>query len=405
LHIAPLTAKFNPETKKKQIGFSMTDATPSAPASAPVPEIPGELAARRIIHIDMDAFFASIEQREHPEWRGKPVIVGGSPERRGVVSTASYEARKFGIHSAMPAKTAHRLCPNGIFVPGDIALYRAVSHQIREIFARFTDLVEPLSIDEAFLDVTHNRRGEPSATRLAMELQRTIFAETGLTASAGVSFNKFLAKVASDYRKPAGLTVITPRRFRVFLDALPIEKFYGVGEVSAKTFRRLGVANGAELLQTPLEVLLDTFGKIGRFYYDIVRGIDPRPVDPSENRQSMGREITLPRDIDDPIGLHDLLRHLAVKVSAMLEKKHLAGRTVTLKVRYEDFTTVTRSMTHAAPVAAADALEQTGALLLKRTEAGLRKVRLLGLSVSGFPHEDPGKAVQLELPLEWRDGE
>ena len=393
--------------KKKQIGIFMTDATPAAPAPAPppAPEIPGELAARRIIHIDMDAFFASIEQREHPEWRGKPVIVGGSPERRGVVSTASYEARKFGIHSAMPAKTAHRLCPNGIFVPGDIALYRAVSHQIREIFARFTDLVEPLSIDEAFLDVTQNRRGEPSATRLAMELQRTIFAETGLTASAGVSFNKFLAKIASDYRKPAGLTVITPRRFRAFLDALPIEKFYGVGEVSAKTFRKLGVANGAELLQTPLEVLLDTFGKVGRFYYDIVRGIDPRPVDPSENRQSMGREITLPRDIDDPIGLHDLLRHLAVKVSAMLEKKHLAGRTVTLKVRYEDFTTVTRSMTHAAPVAAADALEQTGAILLKRTEAGARKVRLLGLSVSGFPHEDPGKAVQLELPLEWRDRE
>ena len=365
-----------------------------------MPELSAE---RKIIHIDMDAFFASIEQREHPEWRGKPVIVAGDPDRRGVVSTASYEARKFGIHSAMPAKTAHRLCPNGIFVPGDMALYRAVSHQIRAIFARYTDLVEPLSIDEAFLDVTRNRKNEPSATRLAMALQRTIFAETGLTASAGVSFNKFLAKIASDYRKPAGLTVITPQRFRAFLDGLPIEKFYGVGEVSAKTFRKLGIANGAELLQAPLELLLETFGKVGRFYYEIVRGIDLRPVDPTEDRQSMGREITLPRDIDDPIGLRELLHRLAVKVSAMLEKRKLAGRTVTLKVRYEDFTTVTRSLTFPAPVAAAEALEQTGVELLQRTEAGARKVRLMGLSVSGFPHEDPDKAVQLELPLEWQD--
>ena len=356
---------------------------------------------RKIIHIDMDAFFASIEQREHPEWRGKPVIVGGSPERRGVVSTASYEARRFGIHSAMPAKTAHRLCPNGIFVSGDLALYREVSREIRAIFHHYTDLVEPLSIDEAFLDVTRNRVGEPSATRLAMRIQREIRLETGLTASAGVSFNKFLAKIASDWRKPAGLTVIPPGRFQEFLDRLPIEKFYGVGKVSAATFRKLGIADGAGLRQAPLELLLENFGKIGRFYYEIVRGIDRRPVDPGENRQSMGREITLPRDIDDPIGLRELLHRLAGKVSALLAGKKLAGRTVTLKVRYEDFTTVTRSITQPAPVAAPEILEQCGVLLLARTEAGKRKVRLMGLSVSGFPHEDPAKAVQLELPLEW----
>ncbi len=356
---------------------------------------------RKIIHLDMDAFFASIEQRDHPEWRGLPVIVGGSPERRGVVSTASYEARRYGIHSAMPAKTARRLCPDGIFVPGDMGRYGAVSEQIRGIFHRFTDLVEPLSIDEAFLDVTRNKFNEPSATRLTMQIQQAIRRETGLTASAGVSFNKFLAKIASDWRKPAGLTVITPERAREFIDRLPIEKFYGVGEATARIFHRLGIADGAMLHAASLELLLENFGKVGHFYYQIVRGIDPRPVDPAESRKSIGREITLPRDIDDPIGLRDLLRHLAERVALLLEREKISGRTVTLKLRYDDFTTVTRSLTHPTPVARAFELERTGVILLERTEAGKRKVRLMGLSVSGFPAETSDLPIQPELPLGW----
>ncbi len=362
-----------------------------------------ELLRRKIIHIDMDAFFASIEQRDHPEWRGLPLIVAGSPERRGVVSTASYEARQFGIHSAMPSKTAHRLCPNGIFVAGNMSRYREVSDEIRAIFHQVTDLVEPLSIDEAFLDVTRNKLHEVSATRLAMRLQRAIWERTRLTASAGISYNKFLAKTASDWRKPAGLTVITPSRAREFIDRLPIEKFYGVGEATAKVFRRLQITNGAELFRAPLELLLEHFGKVGQFYYRIARGIDLRPVDPTESRKSLGREITLPRDIDDPIGLRELLHHLAIRVADLLSKEKLAGRTITLKVRYEDFSTVTRSLSSPTPVAAAEALEQTGVLLLARTEAGQRKVRLMGLSVSGFPDETPGKPLQPELPLEWPD--
>lgn len=356
---------------------------------------------RKIIHVDMDAFFAAVEQLDHPQWRGLPVIVGGTPERRGVVSTASYEARKFGIHSAMPAKTARRLCPHGIFVEGNMMRYREISRQIRGIFRQVTDVIEPLSIDEAYLDVTVNKLNEPSATRLAIYLQNRILSETGLTASAGVSFNKFLAKIASDWRKPAGLTVITPSRAEKFLFQLKIEKFYGVGAATAKQFNKLNVKTGADLYRLPLDFLISHFGKAGIFYYNIVRGIDPRPVSLREQRKSLGREITLAEDVADMAALHQLLQQLSGKVSTLLMREKLAGKTITLKVRYEDFSTVSRSLTLPQAIAGAEVLEKIGRLLLTRTEAGKRKVRLMGLSVSGFPERNEAVAVQLELPLDW----
>lgn len=358
-------------------------------------------AVRKIIHIDMDAFFASVEQLDHPEWRGLPVIVGGTPEQRGVVSTASYEARRYGIHSAMPAKTARRLCPDGIFVQGNMRRYREISHTIRNIFREVTDAIEPLSIDEAFLDVTNNKLREPSATKVALYLQNRIRTVTGLTASAGVSFNKFLAKIASDWRKPAGLTVIPPERSQDFIFQLKIEKFYGVGQATAKRFHELGITDGQALYNLPLETLIQHFGKAGVFYYNIVRGVDNRPVEPAESRKSLGREITLSHDLKDMIALKELLHRLAGKVSQLLQREKLSGRTITLKVRYEDFSTITRSMTMPGAVNQAKALEKTALILLERTEAGVKKIRLMGLSVSNFPENNKTEFVQMELPLDW----
>ena len=363
-----------------------------------------KLLKRKIIHIDMDAFFAAVEQLDHPEWRGKPVIVGGRPEQRGVVSTASYEARKYGIHSAMPAKTARRLCPNGIFTDVNFKRYREVSQRIREIFREVTEQIEPLSIDEAFLDVTENKLKEPSATKVALYLQKRIRQVTGLTASAGVSFNKFLAKVASDWRKPAGLTVITPARAKQFLFQLPIEKFYGVGAATAKHFHEMKVFNGEDLYKLDRDELVCHFGKVGIFYYNIVRGIDFRLVEPRESRKSLGKEITLAHDLSDVNALNELLKRLAAKVAQLLAREKLAGRTVTVKVRYDDFSTISRSITLPRAIAKSEALTQAGLLLLSRTEAGARKVRLLGLSVSGFPENGDLSENQPELPLQWDGG-
>ncbi|MBE6368740.1 MAG: DNA polymerase IV [Lentisphaerae bacterium] len=359
------------------------------------------LLKRKIIHIDMDAFFASVEQLDHPEWRGLPVIVGGRPENRGVVSTASYEARKYGIHSAMPAKTARKLCPNGIFVEGNMARYKEISRRIRDIFAEVTDMIEPLSIDEAYLDVTCNKLNLPSATWLAFYLQQRIRQETNLTASAGVSFNKFLAKVASDWRKPAGLTVITPRRAKSFLFQLKIEKFYGVGAATAREFHKLNVHNGRDLYALPLETLIRTFGKSGIFYYNIVRGIDSRIVSPRESRKSLGREITLANDVDDLEIICNLIGQLSKKVSTLLQREKLAGKTVNLKIRYDDFSNVLRSIT--LPVAVNDAQQLAAAArtLLERTEAGKRKVRLIGVSCSNFPAAETQTMLHPELPLLW----
>jgi len=356
------------------------------------------MAVRKIIHIDMDAFFASIEQRDHPEWRGKPVIVGGAASERGVVSTCSYEARAVGVHSAMPTARAMRLCPNGIFLPCDFRRYREVSRQIRQIFLLYTDLVEPVSIDEAYLDVTANRLGLASATEVARRIQQDIFEQTGLTASAGVAANKFLAKIASDFRKPGGLTVIPPDQAEAFLDRLPIGKFYGIGRVTAGRMQQLGVADGASLRRLPLEELVRHFGKAGRFYYDIVRGVDERPVEVSGERKSVGRERTIATDVRSAPRIRREIRELAFLVAASLQRYHLAGRTVTLKVRYADFRTVTRAGSVKEPVCRGGDIARIALGLLGKTEAAVLPVRLLGVTVSRFPQEcGEDSAIQLEF--------
>lgn len=355
---------------------------------------------RKIIHIDMDAFFASVEQLDRPELRGLPVIVGGSPQSRGVVAACSYEARAFGIHSAMPSGRAHQLCPQAVFVRPRMTRYQEVSHQIMAIFRRYTALVEPLSVDEAFLDVSENSLREPSATRLAETIRAEIRAVTGLTASAGVSYNKFLAKIASGHRKPDGLTVIPPEQAQAFIAALPIGKFYGVGRVTEQKMRAQGIHSGAELLRFSREQLVGLFGKTGHFFYSMARGIDQRPVEPVRVRKSIGTETTLAEDLADYAAISTLLYQLACRVAALLAEKQTGGRTLTLKVRYSDFTTITRSCTTPQGFfAASDILAQLPRLLAA-TEAGRRKVRLLGLSVANLCSEDEARRLRVrQLPL------
>lgn len=356
---------------------------------------------RKIVHIDMDAFFASIEQRDRPELRGLPVIVGGSPEKRGVVSTCSYEARAFGVHSAMPMRTAVRLCPQAACLDVDMKKYRRESARIREIFQEATDLVEPVSIDEAYLDVTENKFGEASATRLARRIQREIFLRTGLTASAGVSYNKFLAKVASDLKKPAGLSVITPEQAQPFLDALPVGKFHGIGKVSAARLTGMNVRTGHDLRQLDPATLTALFGKTGLFYYHIVRGIDDRPVETGEDPKSVGHEVTLAEDCTDRRKLRILLRLLARRVARRLQAKNLAGRTVTVKVRYGNFETVTRSLSLHVPVCDGAEIGEIAIGLAAKTEFMTRPVRLLGVTAGNFagPETEP-PFEQLLLPLD-----
>ena len=362
----------------------------------------GASEIRKIIHVDMDAFFASIEQRDFPELKGKPVIIGGDPGKRGVVSTASYEARVYGIRSAMPSVTARRLCPQGIFLHGNMQKYREVSRQIREIFYRATDLVEPVSVDEAYLDVTVNHYGEKSATRVARRIQRQIFEELQLTCSAGVSYNKFLAKVASDFHKPAGLTVITPKDAEAFLEALPIRKFHGIGRVTAAKLLGMGVKYGRDLKKFERESLIGLFGKTGEYYYDIVRGIDLRPVEVEYERKSLGREITLERDCADLETLQRYIRRLSAKVADLLKQGGLAGKTVTVKIRYDNFETVTRSMTLRKPVRDSATIGAVALELLSRTEAGTRPVRLFGVTVGNFPDERETNApIQLEFDFQY----
>ena len=344
----------------------------------------------------MDAFFASIEIRDNPALRGKPVIVGGDPERRGVVSTCSYEARKFGVHSAMPAGQARKLCPQGIFLPVNMEKYANVSAQIQKIFYDYTDLVEPLSVDEAFLDVTENKKHCRSATLLAQEIRARIHRETGLTASAGVSFNKFLAKIASDINKPDGITVITPDKANEFIETLPIEEFYGVGKVTAGKMKELGINNGLDLKNFDQAELIRNFGKSGIYYYNIARGCDDREVETDIPRKSLGRETTLQIDISDIPEIIKIIEDLSREVESMLKEEDLAGRTVTLKLRYENFQTVTRSLTLPCLVNEYEFIRNTAVRLLEKTQAGQRKVRLLGVSVSGFPEPQSGP-VQMEF--------
>jgi DNA polymerase-4 len=330
---------------------------------------------RKIIHIDMDAFYASVEQRDRPELKGKPVIVGGDPNSRGVVAASSYEARKFGIHSAMASSTAYKLCPDAVFIRPRFDAYKAVSSDIRRIFCEYTDLVEPLSLDEAFLDVTENYMGMTSATLIAREIKQQIYNRTGkLTASAGVSFNKFIAKVASDMNKPDGLTVITPEMADQFIDRLPIRKFFGVGKVTEEKMLRFGIKTGADLKSFQKEKLIQLFGKSGSYFFNIAHGNDDRAVEPNRIRKSIGKETTLLEDIDDTGQMLEILENIADRLENSLIKREAKGRTITLKIKYFDFQSITRSITIDEPADSASVIMKYVRPLLFKTEAGERKV-------------------------------
>lgn len=342
---------------------------------------------RKIIHIDMDAFFAAVEQRDNPALRGKPVAVG-SASGRGVVAAASYEARTFGVRSAIPSVTALRRCPDLIFVPHRFDVYRAVSQQIRAIFRDYTPLVEPLSLDEAYLDVTANLRGLPSATATAREIRQRIHDETRLTASAGISYNKFLAKLASDQNKPNGQCVITPEQGEAFVAGLPVGRFHGIGPKTAEKMNRLGIMTGADLRSWELPALQRAFGKAGGWYYGLARGQDERPVEPNQPRKSSGSETTFAIDLATPEAVEAALLSLAGDVWAWCDKTGGRGRTVTVKARYDDFRTVTRSRTPGGLIDDRATLDGL-ALALVRTLFPLRAgVRLLGVTLSTF--DQPG---------------
>lgn len=349
------------------------------------------MSQRKIIHIDMDAFYASIEQRDRPELRGKPIAVGyGGP--RGVVATASYEARRYGIRSAMSSLRAMSLCPDLIFIPSRMEVYKSVSRQIQTIFHDYTTLVEPLSLDEAFLDVTHM----PSATLLAQEIKNRIFEETGLTASAGVSVNKMLAKIASDYQKPNGLFVITPAMIDAFVAALPIEKFFGIGRVTADKMHRLGIHSGADLRLWQEFDLIRHFGKAGHNYYAYARGIDKREVEPNQIRKSIGAETTLDTDTDDRSFLHAELETIRQEVWARIERHQFRGKTVTLKLKFDDFQQITRSKTQPKPIETTHQLQLLAQTLFDQVDFAGKKVRLLGLAVGNIPEKAPAY-IQLKL--------
>jgi DNA polymerase-4 len=354
---------------------------------------------RKIIHVDMDAFYASVEQRDNPELRGKPVAVGGSAAR-GVVAAASYEARVFGVRSAMPSVTAKRRCPELIFVKPRFEVYRAVSAQIREVFAEHTDLIEPLSLDEAYLDVTENKQGIPVATTVAQVIRDRIKEVTGLNASAGISYCKFLAKMASDLNKPNGQAVITPARGAAFVAALPVKKFHGVGPATAAKMERLGILTGADLRGKSAEFLREHFGKSGGWYYRISRGIDHRPVEPHRERKSIGAEDTFTEDIFDLEPARQEVDTLSAKVWRSCEAKALTGRTVTLKVKYADFQQITRSRTVERGLRGADELTAIASVLLEPLFPVEKGVRLLGVTLSSLePERDEDVVRQLSLGL------
>lgn len=356
------------------------------------------MTERKIIHIDMDAFYASVEQRDHPELKGKPVAVGHA-DKRGVVAAASYEARKFGVRSAMSSVKARKLCPQLHFIEGRMDVYKEVSAQIHEIFHRYTDLIEPISLDEAFLDVTENKKGIELAVDIAREIKQSIREELHLIASAGVSYNKFLAKVASDLRKPDGLCTIHPAQAQEFIDRLPIESFWGVGPVTAQKMHTLGIYNGRTLRECPLDMLTRQFGKAGSVYYDFARGIDNRPVEPTRIRKSIGCEHTLEKDISTRAAAIIELYHVACELCERLERKDFQGTTLTLKVKFYDFTQITRSISTARPLHTLKEILPLAKQLLSGVDYQTHPVRLLGLSVSN-PKEDPSAFPVLKTP-EW----
>jgi DNA polymerase IV len=359
----------------------------------------GVLAAppRKIIHIDMDAFYASVEQRDNPELRGKPVAVGGSRER-GVVAAASYEARRFGVHSAMPSVTAKRQCPDLIFVKPRFEVYKAISRQIREIFAEHTDIIEPLSLDEAYLDVTENRQGIPLARDVALRIREKIKAETGLSASAGISYNKFLAKLASDHRKPNGQYVISPEMGPAFVETLPVGKFHGIGPATAAKFNAFSIWTGLDIRNKSLAFLQENFGKSGTYYYWISRGIDERPVRANRIRKSVGAENTFFTDLTEFDAMVAELQPLIEKVWWHCESAGTRGRTVTLKVKFADFEIVTRSRSVSSAISNREDLARLAIGLLENAMPLPKAVRLLGVSLSSLQGEND-TAPQLDFRI------
>ncbi len=351
---------------------------------SPTPELSPNL--RKIIHVDMDAFFAAVEQRDRPELRGLPVIVGGDPNGRGVVATCSYEARRFGIHSAMSAARARSLCPQAVFVRPRMDAYRETSRQVMNILRSYTPLVEPLSLDEAFLDVTAATTDGTLAVEIAREILDRIHRETGLTASAGVSYNKLLAKLASDWRKPQGLFVIPPERGLAFLAPLPVGKLHGVGPATVKRLSAMDVETVSDLRNLSLEFLVAHFGKSGGWFYEVARAIDERPVQPSRQRKSLGTERTFSKNLEDRSVMLTTLQEMATQVAARLQALNLAGHTVHIKARFPDFATVTRAHTATESIGSADAIEAWLPDLLDRAVPQGASVRLLGITVSGLVH-------------------
>lgn len=356
---------------------------------------------RKVIHIDMDAFYASIEQRDNPELQGKPLAVGHG-EARGVVAAASYEARKYGVRSAMPSTTALKKCPHLTFVSPRFDVYKSVSQQIMDIFLEYTDLVEPLSLDEAFLDVTGNHKNIPSATQIAQEIKKRIKEVTGLTASAGVSFNKFLAKIASDYDKPNGLYVIVPKDAEAFVETLEIERFFGVGKVTAEKMHKLGIHTGADLKKFSREGLAHHFGKAGHIYYDNARAIDHRPVTPNRVRKSIGAENTFDTDLTTSTRLTLELYQIARRVWERIEAKQFYGRTLTLKIKYEDFAVHTRSRTIATRINDFQLLWTTTKAILSQIETTEKKIRLMGIYISNAEEEEPS-SYPIQLRIDFKD--
>ncbi|HEY5469821.1 MAG TPA: DNA polymerase IV [Bacteroidales bacterium] len=342
---------------------------------------------RKIIHIDMDAFFASVEQLDNPELKGKPVAVGGSGER-SVVAAASYEARKFGVRSAMPSIIAKRLCPDLIFVKHNFERYKEVSSQVMEIFKEYTDLIEPLSIDEAFLDVTDDKKKIGSATVIARKIRTEIKSKTGLTASAGISVNKFLAKIASDINKPDGLFIIKPEEAERFIEELPVEKFYGIGKVTALKMHKLGIHSGSDLKKWDMVALVRNFGKAGVFFYNIVRGIDERPVEPNQERKSVGTEYTYEKDLKTNFEIVAELYKLEKELMERLEHAETTGRTITLKIKFSDFRQITRSKTLQNYIRNFKTLHKEVSEIRKSINLEGTRIRLMGVTISNLETED-----------------
>jgi DNA polymerase IV len=353
---------------------------------------------RKIIHIDMDAFYASVEQRDNPHLRGKPVAVGGG-EIRGVVAAASYEARRFGVKSAISGKIARQRCPDLKFVHPRFDVYKSVSRQIGNIFLEYTPLVEPFSLDEAYLDVTHPMKGKNSATLIANEIRQRIFNETGLTASAGISYNKFLAKIASDVNKPNGFFLIHPDDATGFLEKLPVEKFHGVGKVTAEKFKKLDIHSGLDIKNAGMEFILKHFGRNGLFFYDIAHGIDKRPIEPERDRKSFGAENTFERDLVETEELNTAIADICHILFARLQKAGIRGNSLTLKIKYHDFVQVTRCKTFACEINCREEMYRIACELLHEHREMNKPIRLLGISFSQLGPAGTTSGKQLRLPF------